>query len=218
MIGHQNRALCQDPKQLDRTSLHQLRRNCQSVLADDEALSRVADRSYSHPLGYEKIVLEHGADGARVRFHLWGKAESRSYSDIHDHYWDFRSLILFGAITFREYEVARQPRGPYSRYRMRPIGNGAHVLCYEGLASLRQMRELCVCEGDQYELGDTVLHSAQCHGPTLTLVLQGPPKEKENTVFKAGGRQGDITRSVIPTLPKDRLQKALQEIISHLPA
>jgi len=77
------------------------------ILTDDDLLSRIAERSYTHALGFDKIVLmdlskdcEEIDNKVQLRFHIWdNKNDALSVLEaMHEHSFNFISLVLTGKL------------------------------------------------------------------------------------------------------------------------
>jgi len=80
-----------------------------NTIEDNEKIQSIADKSFKHPNGFVKLVIEDNGT-ERIRLHLWTSefdSKAPSNPDIHDHRWSFVSIPLFGdfeEIKFRESE------------------------------------------------------------------------------------------------------------------
>lgn len=77
------------------------------ILADDALLALVANRSYTHSLGFRKITLIDC--GFTVRLHIWDPELSTSAVPLveskHEHSFDFVSRILYGGMETQCYSA-----------------------------------------------------------------------------------------------------------------
>src|SRR4051794_39998809 len=65
-----------------------------------EDLARLASLSYSHPNGFDKLVL-FCASGYKLALHAWNVTHvcpAEEGGDIHDHRWAFASAVLSGTM------------------------------------------------------------------------------------------------------------------------
>lgn len=86
-----------------------------SILEDDEKLSKIAARSYTHTLGFHKLCLldpglslEGGARGYgyQLRLHIWPEGASQGVPMVeamHEHSFDFISHMLTGTMENHRY-------------------------------------------------------------------------------------------------------------------
>jgi hypothetical protein len=64
----------------------------------------VAGRSYWHPNGFIKLVIEERAGWGQVRLHVWPSA--RADDDVHDHAWQYESVVVGGDVREVRYHEA----------------------------------------------------------------------------------------------------------------
>ncbi|MCD8563355.1 MAG: inositol monophosphatase [Alphaproteobacteria bacterium] len=85
-----------------------------SLLADDEALSYVAERSYPHPIGFDKLVLYHDtATNFKFRLHIYWRGNQRaSMERTHLHRFEMASAIITGELTNHTWGVTRYEADP----------------------------------------------------------------------------------------------------------
>jgi hypothetical protein len=182
------------------------------VSASEGHLSRIAEISYIHPLGYRKIVLWQSARRERIRLHLWPSSVNNIVQpDVHDHYWDFRSFILSGALRFRHFDVSR--RGArYKRYSMSPVGNGAYDLMYCGTETLMQTSEIVASAGSEVALACSALHSTTALCASATLVCQSRRAQNTNTVYQPAKHARNETHQTPQRMTAPDLRNAFEEL------
>lgn len=73
----------------------------ESILADEEALRAIAARSYPHPIGFDKLVLDDDREsGFKFRLHVyWRGANFASLERLHLHRFEMASAIVTGELT-----------------------------------------------------------------------------------------------------------------------
>jgi myo-inositol-1(or 4)-monophosphatase len=73
----------------------------ESILADETALAAIAARSYPHPIGFDKLVLDDDrASGFKFRLHVyWRGANFASLERLHLHRFEMASAIVTGELT-----------------------------------------------------------------------------------------------------------------------
>jgi hypothetical protein len=75
-------------------------RVCRSRSLQDD----IAARSYWHPNGFIKLVLEERAGWGQVRLHVWPNASCDD--DVHDHAWQYESVVVGGDVREVRYREA----------------------------------------------------------------------------------------------------------------
>lgn len=88
-----------------------------AFLEDEDRLRAAAGRSYVHPNGFTKIVLSAGR-GHQLRLHIWwqrpGDAVPKD-SNVHNHRWDFSSVLITGGYRYQEFLPVGPPDRPERR-------------------------------------------------------------------------------------------------------
>jgi hypothetical protein len=148
----------------------------EAVLEDDDCASEVAARSYWHGNGFCKIVLaERG--GMKLRLHVW-EAGRAAEENIHDHRWEFSSMVLSGRLVSATYREA--PGGePYRAHRYEGGRAGAYTLTEPEDVSLVCVGVQSLDAGSSYWMHSDELHAisrVSADVLTSTLVLTGPPR------------------------------------------
>lgn len=89
-----------------------------SVLGDEAALAAVAGRSYPHPIGFDKLVLEDDREtGFKFRLHVyWRGANFASLERLHLHRFEMASAVVTGELTNHTWRaVGFEPAGELLR-------------------------------------------------------------------------------------------------------
>ncbi|HSS48756.1 MAG TPA: hypothetical protein VLX28_07410, partial [Thermoanaerobaculia bacterium] len=139
-----------------------LTRLLQAVLLEPAALREVASRSYRHPNGYDKIVLCSTSEiivPYEARLHIWWSDTERPDTPIHDHGWDFASMVLSGRLECQEYEVGEGGLPMYKCSCSRSAKN-IYELRYAGIDEIRPTRKYSILPHSPYFLEATTLHRA----------------------------------------------------------
>lgn len=81
----------------------------QSVLDSPTALAEIAARSYPHPIGFDKLVLDDDRDtGFKFRLHVyWRGANFSALERLHLHRFEMASAIVTGELTNHIWRVVR---------------------------------------------------------------------------------------------------------------
>ena len=89
-----------------------------SILADESALEAIAARSYPHPIGFDKLVLDDDrATGFKFRLHVyWRGANFAALERMHLHRFEMASAIVTGELTNHIWRVvAFKPANDFLR-------------------------------------------------------------------------------------------------------
>lgn len=182
-------------------------------ICDDRA-SDVARRSYWHPNGFAKLVLQAGKD-YKVRLHVWPAGDHRlGESNPHGHRWNFTSTVLCGDglhdIHYREADSGVT----YERYQYAG-GNVAGALTHVGTITLAKSGDRTIRAGDRYELDTSVVHTVQPLGNALvaTLVVQGATLLTSAPVYGIPGVNVDEPGQAITA---DEVRELIRDVLAAL--
>jgi hypothetical protein len=100
-------------------------RICRSRSLQDE----IAGRSYWHPNGFIKLVLDEREGWGQVRLHVW--PEPSDDDDVHDHAWQYQSVVVGGRLREVVYREAGpdQPGNEVWRHSYGMTGHRRFTLC-----------------------------------------------------------------------------------------
>lgn len=193
----------------------------QHTVRNIDSVDTIASLSYSHDLGFDKIILAEGEHGERVRLHIWDNNQCQynlDSVDIHDHYWDFSSLVLKGVLHSRIYKISAT--GGESRshliHNIKPLGN--YELIYVGNQNLELIDSYTITKGNVHCLGSNDLHSIINDNATISLVLQGPRIIKKNCIFRNKAILESTERSSIRKMTSNKLTRIISRVVAVLEA
>jgi hypothetical protein len=182
-----------------------------SLKNEKSLLTAAAARSYRHHNGFDKIVLVPGDNITpfELRLHVWwGNRGNKGAENIHDHKWDFSSVVLKGGYDYEIFEVdktamngqrmaeflftTREGKRKYST----PFRGQDHLIC-TSRGSIQR--------GDSYFLRHNILHRITANGDetTITLLAQGTPVKKGARVF---ADKPDVLPRRVESLPFTTLE------------
>lgn len=173
-----------------------------SLTGDTSTLLRIAQASYRHPNGFDKIVLGSVGNKYKLRLHVWHWLDpSLGHSaDVHDHFWNFSSLVLCGNVLSEVYRPSDQRGTAMEKFALLPRVSGAFALEFRGVEYLEQIRSDALTAGDVHSLSSAQLHRMHLIQPeyAATLVLQGDRERSNNFVY----RTVDSTKSRETHVPR----------------
>lgn len=176
-----------DPsKALIQFALHELPSLLEQMLRSPGTLSEVAARSYTHDNGFTKIVLVRAADGTNaLRLHVWIPASSDdSRGNIHNHCWDFSSLVLSGGLEYEEFEEDDDGVIAAKHCLYDPSNDFEYALRALGTKKLRRIKAGIHKAGETYYLPAEKLHRTwRQNATTVTLLSQGAHRRKCADVY-----------------------------------
>lgn len=168
-----------------------------SLSQDEDAVRAAARRSYWHPNGFAKLVLQTSAEPEfRIRLHIWPESDepSEGESNPHSHRWDFASTVLVGeGMHMVEYQETAEGGKPFRRFRYGTDPADPAALVSDGEVRLKRVRPPHVWHGEVYSCDTSIVHTVRPVGAglTATVVVQGPRRTPTTVVYCAPGESDD---------------------------
>ena len=189
-----------------------------SLLADDAKLAEIANQSYQHGNGFQKIVLD-ATDHGRLRLHVWGP---EGYPDecIHDHRFDLESTVILGQLNHRLFTPTTAPGAGQTfdvfDYRSK-AGETQSSFQHVGKQTLAQTGELTVRAGESYTLPYDTLHLANPGGVygTATLLFEALPHKQQAALVYQNGHEIKASYE-LPRMTTDELRATLAELQQNM--
>lgn len=148
-----------------------LRDLSRSILRDRELLAALARESYEHENGFLKLLVHRPHDDRyRVRLHLWPSIDERA-QNIHDHRFDFWSVVLIGSVTNHIWAKGAGMEHPHFKYHPR-AGQSFYEMERTGAEMLHPVRKFEVRQGQHYFFDSNWLHTIACSSTTVTCMLE----------------------------------------------
>jgi hypothetical protein len=168
------------------------------IIGNGIQLADVASRSVWHPNGFAKIVLL-SRPLYNLRLHIWRNgsgARAAARENIHNHRWDFSTVLLAGGYCHQEFRPAGGGE-EFFAYTYRPAGSlGSYSLDPMGTKALRCVFNAHLSQGSRYTISSEVLHRVvpDPGEPTVSLVLGGPHLPSSVDVFTTQevGKAGSV--------------------------
>lgn len=157
------------------------------ILSSESRLDEVARNSYSHPNGFDKLVIVTGDQGKyKLRCHIWWPEESFTHrEDIHNHRWNFATRLIRGTYLLEFYnELSGDPTHFVYRYQS-PEENETFDMSILGERKLALSFRTKVQAGSGYSQSYDLLHRVTKADNKLvvTLLLQGKTVCDHTTVY-----------------------------------
>jgi hypothetical protein len=193
------------------------------VTSDEGELARLAGLSFSHPNGFDRLVIASDPDsGARLRVHVWWNDDrTTGAGHIHNHPWTFASRILAGRLHVETYHASREHSTP---------GGGDHLMfgcpgpvesrtsyrwsyVANGPVRLESCAELSLPAGSQYMLDFRVFHRvvADRAGPAVSAVVHESYRQLETKVVVDASV--DLTEHVVAKFTCDEFRDRLGRVV-----
>jgi len=169
----------------DRSTLIEL---LESIYSDETALAMIAEKSYVHRNGFDKLVLLASSKPEfRLRIHIWWpNSDEISDMHIHNHKWDFRSKIIEGKYRHQEY-IINDDGEKWRQYICHSIlHKKGHQMEFQGIHRLQCVSDAILVKDCEYTLDHRVLHkvSVAAHSRlTSTIILQSPVLQSSTNVY-----------------------------------
>lgn len=193
-----------------------LRRLLEEIVTDHESLTVVTARSFPHPNGFAKFVLAQSANGAKVRVHCWAERELYD-ADIHDHFWDYSSVLLTGVLRSDTFAVTDGEA--YHRYRLTRLGPHRYEQDYLGRCNAERTSSTRLEAGYVSSVRYRVLHTIAPAdgGYAATLVCQGAPVASTNNIISKTPPATDHKIVVERPFTLADTRGRLRELLERLP-
>lgn len=149
-------------------------------MLEQSALSAGASlRGVQHPNGFIKIQLFSRRDLGAVRLHVWPPLSDEGH--LHNHRWDFSSVILSGCLHTEEFVVADGTRLVAHRCKSTPTGYSFESM---GPRNVVSVAETQVRTGEAYFQDHASFHRARAlRDGCVSLVVCGPAFNDSSTVL-----------------------------------
>lgn len=189
----------------------------QAVATDQGWLDWVSRQSYRHPNGFDKLVLwqDPATSPLKLVLHWWAPgAAGPDDDDIHNHRWDFASLVLAGELRSDLYTESRSgQRYPAWEYSS-PEGGEEFLVRAAGEVSVECAASITMAAGSAYLWGKDLLHRAWGVGRpfTATLIVQGAPTRRQTMVLGRIRRSRDH-RGRVSRLDPAQLRQTLSTLV-----
>ncbi|TDC68308.1 hypothetical protein E1200_12095 [Actinomadura sp. GC306] len=188
------------------------------ALRDEHWLDAVHAGSYRHPNGFDKIVLFADRE-YQLRLHVWREnARETAVENIHNHRWDFSSVIVLGGYRFQEFIPDPAGRRFHAYGYTSERGAAAYSLKPLGQRGLTRSFDARLCAGTSYTLTSDVFHRVS-NTPgqfTVSLVLQGPHRPDSSVLVFAEENLPSGRPLPRPGFSRDSLRRLLSDLIDEL--
>ncbi|MEQ1763856.1 MAG: hypothetical protein ABL984_12020 [Pyrinomonadaceae bacterium] len=164
-----------------------LLRILETAVLDRETVRSIASRSYHHYNGFDKIVLSADErNGEELRLHLWrleGAAECE-IGNVHDHRWDFCSVIVSGSYSYETFEASSAGDKMLEYVHRSRQGSDNYAPRLVNRSRLLRVSAGLIATGESYFLPNNVLHRVKPEAEvTMSLVAQGPQISPTARIF-----------------------------------
>jgi hypothetical protein len=198
-----------------------LRQLLKETAASEERLEEVRAGSYRHPNGFDKLVLLRGSDpDYKLRLHVWwAEGSPPAELNIHNHRWDFATVLVLGTYCFQIFEEAPAGR-TFHEYRYHSPGTGdAFSMTPVGSSRLASVLEGRLEQGSSYLIDHATLHwiEGEERRTTATLVLQAPVSSPSTRVFSPEPMPEEHANDAVPLqrMSVDELRGFIRRVLDE---
>ena len=140
-----------------------IRSYLQKTLLMPAVLKQIAASSYSHPNRFVKIDLGSMLSKHHVnRIHIWHESAT-GYSDVHNHRWHFKSLVLAGSLQERLYKLSESKDAqPFFEMEYKRSTLSSFQLVPTQVEQLECVQTINHRAGAIYSRDAEALHSVRC--------------------------------------------------------
>lgn len=159
----------------------------EAIVADEGAVAEIADRSYRHVLGFDKIIIVSLRPLGQLRLHVWWPSSGRPAEHPHNHRYNSHSVVLAG--TLRKHAYAPGSGEAVERFREAAAPSaGQWQFTGVGGAFLSPTMVIDLPVGAAYAMSaDTVHHIEASRALTATLFLEGRSIRDWSDVYVRAG-------------------------------
>jgi hypothetical protein len=163
------------------------------IIENRALLKESVKNSYVHDNGFDKIVLfAFPKLGFKISLHIWWTQYGEKHQHdqelrVHNHRWDFASVVLCGQILCQQFALSNNPCDleMYEYRYFSPESQNFYKMECVGRARLQAVFDVLRNPAEPYTLLNSVLHrvTSDRSRVTATLVLQGSVVQQFTRVF-----------------------------------
>lgn len=176
-------------------------------------LDEVAGRSYWHPNGFVKLVLDQRDGWGQLRLHVW--PEPTDDDDVHDHAWQYESVVVGGdlrEVSYREAGPGETGGTPMWRHSYGMTGHRRFTLSDPERVRVLQDRDIVDWRtGDRSGGAPGHVHRFfAVTAPTVTMLRVGPILTPYSHVYRADSAPQPVL------VPRPTTRTDVAEWIDHV--
>ncbi|MFL5740851.1 MAG: hypothetical protein ACJ75B_11580 [Flavisolibacter sp.] len=193
--------------------VQEVKRNILSCFPDFKIIAKY------HPLGFYAFTLGKLDDIVTVRLHVW-PVEAKVQNEnllIHNHVFNFKSLVLFGAITNKTYTVQESNEGDGNLFKVEYFEKGSRLTKLAGNYRLLPPVITQVSEGQYYSVMSTEFHESLNTGKRFSVTILYTKSVSNSTplVFGKNFKEDSIEfeRNELPVDEFDSIKNKVVEVL-----
>jgi len=159
-----------------------------SVMADDKTLAEIAENSYEHVLGFDKIVVLSKPPFWRLRLHVWWPSRVGSREHPHNHRYASHSVVVVGKLHTYIHAIGASGNAvTHYREESAPAEN-RWTFSLIGATCLETAMDVVLLPGTNYSMSPNVIHHVEVPQElTVTLFLELQRARDWSEVFVHAG-------------------------------
>lgn len=187
------------------------------VLSDKKSLDRIARNLYIHQNGFQKYILYTSTSGKwRIRLHVW-KEKQKTPQDIHNHTFNFSSIVLTGELKNLIYSVDKLKGIVFKqlKYDINNRTNDSEIVPLNTLERLEVSKPVRLKKGCiYYQNADQIHRIDPVLFPTVTLVLQESWMRQNSTIYRTTSIPKNKVKRIHQPLEPTKVYEELSSICS----
>lgn len=156
----------------------------QAVCGSESRLRWCAERSFPHPLGFDKFVLFR-CPQYELRLHVWRSGPARRNEHIHDHRFSFASTTVVGHLDVEMYRIGAGGTLMVRYDEWRPGERRDYAFQRPELVTVLPVATLHVAAGSAYCLPAETLHRIRVSADFAATIVVKVPTGRVNTTVLA---------------------------------
>jgi hypothetical protein len=170
-----------------------------------------------HPNGFDRPTLIDKQPAYRLRLHVWWPERGVVIEDVHDHAWDFSSVIVAGPMRFTTFAAAENGE-EYFAYPHTYNTPGAYSAGEVERCRLIRGLDVTMPAGTVYTFDHAQLHTVTVESdrPVATLVVAGSFRGNGSTVYTRHRRDAERFRQPSTTVTARSLRARLNHLEDYL--
>jgi hypothetical protein len=192
-----------------------------AVVEDRAWLLEVADRSYRHALGFDKVILVSALPAGQLRLHVWWPETERIPEHAHNHRFSFASCVVAGRMRNTVYRAGeRTARSAESvRYTESAVLSAREWSFTTGpVVHVEPEIAVDMPAGTGYVLARSVIHTVEALAPfTLSIFLETAATAASSSVYVHTGQRPPASGPQHRFTPGE-VRSRLERVLDQLPA
>lgn len=187
------------------------------VMRDSVRAEQLAQSSHRHALGFDKFVLAVFGELGQLRMHVWWPDQERLPEHIHNHRFQFSSVVVSGRLRTRYYRTAERGVRHLHLRECSQLGDTEWRFQHRGVLTVAETLTADLAAGSCYSMPADLWHRVEAGATaTVTLMLQRRSVRNWSSVLIGSTEQVPTRLPRRPFTPPELRQRlgALRELLS----